>query len=140
MHTTDSDDGSLRPPEIIHGYSRAQMISEAELMDVSEAARMAGFLVPVAMTRAAWIECVEWTDEAAKAKAPGQSEAGRLWDLLWMAGRAAAAGRSMRCLFAVCRVPQEGGGTRSRRVRLAMQTHGGDRGEAVVTIMLPWED
>ena len=92
------------------------------------------------MTRAAWIECVEWADESAKAKAPGQSEAGRLWDVLWMARLAAAAGRGVRRRFAVLRVPQEGKGTRSRRVLLVLQMHAGDQGEPVVTIMLPMED
>lgn len=140
MHTTDSNDGSLHHAEIIHSYSREQMIADAELIDVSKPASLAGFVVPVAMTRAAWIDCVEWSDEAAKAKAPGQGEAGRLWDVLWLAGLAAAAGRGARRLFAVQRVPQEGSETRSRRVRLVMQMHAGDRGEPVVTIMLPWED
>jgi hypothetical protein len=83
---------------------------------------------------------VEWVDEAAKAKSPGQSEAGRLWDVLWMARLAAAAGRGLRRRFAVHRVPQDGGGTRSRRVLLVLEMHAGDQGEPVVTIMLPVED
>lgn len=140
MHTTDSEEGSLHHVENIHSYSRAQMIADAELVDVSKPASLAGFLVPVAMTRAAWTDCVEWVDEAAKAKAPGQGAAGRLWDVLWLAGLALTAGRGARRLFAVYRVPQEGDDARSRRVRLVLQMHAGDRGEPVVTIMLPWED
>lgn len=141
MQTNDSDDGGCRRAEIIHCYTRAQMLADAELMDVSELASLAGFCVPVAMTQAAWTECVEWVDEAAKAKAPGQSEPGRLWDVLWMARVAATmAGGGHRRRFALQRVPQQGAATRSRRVLLVMQTHAGDRGETVVTIMLPGED
>jgi hypothetical protein len=60
--------------------------------------------------------------------------------VLWMARMAAVAGKGNRRRFALQRVPQEGAETRSRRVLLMMQTHAGDCGETVVTIMLPWED
>ena len=48
-------------------------------MDVSAAAREAGFKFPVALTAATWAQCV--------AAPPGvvcQDEAGRLWDVLTM--------------------------------------------------------
>src|SRR4051812_6506497 len=122
MYTNGANDDGF----LIHCHSRAQMLADAELVDVSEVARLAGFIVPVALTRAAWAECVEWVDEAAQAKSPGQSEAGRLWDVLWMARVAAATGRSTRRRFLLKREPQDHERSRSRRVVLVMQTHTGD--------------
>jgi hypothetical protein len=60
--------------------------------------------------------------------------------VLWMARMAAVAGKGNSRRFALQRVSQEGAETRSRRVLLMIQTHAGDCGETVVTIMLPWED
>jgi hypothetical protein len=65
--------------EVIHRYTRADAIRDGILVDVSEAAREAGFKWPVALTAAAWGRCV--------AVPPGvlcQDEAGRLWDVLTM--------------------------------------------------------
>jgi hypothetical protein len=63
--------------DLIHRYSRAQAIADGVLIDVSETARGAGIRWPVALTRAAWAQCV--------AVPPGvacQDEAGRLWGVL----------------------------------------------------------
>ena len=58
--------------DLIHRYSRADAIRDGVLIDVTEAAREAGFKLPVALTAAAWGKCV--------AVPPGvecQDEAGR---------------------------------------------------------------
>ena len=49
--------------EPIHSYTRAQAIEDGQLIDVSTVAREAGIVWPVALTSAAWDDCVAWTDE-----------------------------------------------------------------------------
>jgi len=128
--------------EVIHSYTRAQAIGDGVLVDVSETAKEAGFRFPVAMTRAAWADCVEWTDEDSK-RQTYQDEAGRLWDVVWMARLAAqiaaGAGDSQR-LYTVYRVPRGGRGVKPRIVALKLIAGPGDDGEPVITIMQPDED
>ena len=127
--------------DLIHSYSRAQAIEDGVLVDVSEPARDAGFTVPVAITRAVWADCVEWTEETDSRKNTIQDEDGRLWDVVFMARLACRArGDSPRRLFELYRVPVEGRGVRPRRVTLAIHIGPGVSGEPVVTIMLPHED
>ncbi len=76
-------------PDLIYAYSRAQAVADGVLVDVTATAREAGFTVPVAMTCATWADCVEWTEETDRRKATDQDESGRLWDVVWMAHRAA---------------------------------------------------
>lgn len=127
--------------DIIHSYSRAQAIDDGVLVDVSKTAGEAGFTVPVAISRAAWADCVEWTEETDSRKNTIQDEGGRLWDVVFMARLACRARNdSPRRLFALYRVPVEGRGVCPRRVTLAIHIGPGDFGEPVVTIMLPNED
>lgn len=128
--------------DLIHAYTRADAIEDGELIDVTETAREAGFMVPVALTRAVWADCVEWTAATGKRKATIQDEAGRLWDVVYMAGLAArrSTGGDPRQLFQLYRVPVEGRGTMPRRIALAMHIGPGDAGEPVITIMQPNED
>lgn len=60
-------------------YSWTQAIADGELVDVSEAASEAGFLCPVALTRAVWDEYVE-----VPAGVMGQDIESRMWDILCM--------------------------------------------------------
>lgn len=126
--------------EPIHTYTRAQAIADGVLIDVTETAREAGFRLPVALTRAAWADCVEWTD-ADSLRQTHQDEAGRLWDVLWMTLVCSriAPGKS-RALVGLHRVPRGGRGTRPRAARLVAQIGPGDDGEPVLTIMQPDED
>lgn len=127
--------------DVIHTHTRAQLIEDGDLIDVSETAREAGFTVPVAITRAAWADCVEWTAETDKRKATIQDEVGRLWDVVYMARLAVRAhGDQHRRVFELYRVPVQGRGIRPRRVALAMHIGPGDAGEPVITIGLPNED
>lgn len=127
--------------DVIHTHTRAQLVEDGDLIDVSETAREAGFTLPVAITRAAWADCVEWTAETDKRKATCQDEAGRLWDVVYMARLAARVrGDEPRRLFELYRVPVQGRGIRPRRVALAMHIGPGDAGEPVITIGLPNED
>lgn len=124
--------------EAIYAYSREQAIEDGELVDVSETAQEAGFRFPVVLTRAAWADCVEWSEEDSR-RQTYQDEAGRLWDVVWMASRAARRGGES-ILFQLYRVPRGGRGVRPRLVTLKMVCGPGDEGEPVITIMLPGED
>ncbi len=124
----------------ISAYTREQAIEDGVLVDVSTAAREAGFSVPIALTRAAWEECVAWTDADSRRQTT-QDEAGRLWDVLWMARIPAqrAGGRSA-LRYQLYRVPRGGRGVTPRLTTLKMVCGPGDQGEPVITIMLPDED
>ena len=127
---------------VVSVYTRSQAIEDGVLVDVTETAREAGFKYPVAVTRAVWLDCVEWTEETAKRKAAYQDESGRLWDVVYMASLAAKAkgdGGSRRN-FGLYRVPVEGRGKRARYVVLTLHIGSGDDGAPVLTISLPNED
>jgi len=123
---------------IISAYTRAQAIEDGMLVDVTETAREAGFRYPVAMTSAAWSDCVAWTDEDTQRQAP-QDESGRLWDVLWMAKLAARRGGT-EILYSLHRIPRGGRGQKPKLTQLKMVCGPGDTPEPVITIMLPDED
>ena len=126
--------------EIISSYTRAQAIEDGMLVDVTATAKEAGFVYPVAMTAAAWADCVAWTDEDTKRQAP-QDEFGRLWDVLWMAKMAAkGGGGGTEILYSLHCVPRGGKGHQPRLTQLKMVCGPGDTPEPVITIMLPDED
>lgn len=62
---------------VIHTYTRRQAIADGVLVDVTDAAREAGFRCPIAVTQTLRANYV-----AVPAGAADQDEAGRLWDLL----------------------------------------------------------
>lgn len=124
--------------QVIHAYTRAEAIGDGVLVDVTDTAREAGYLLPVAMTAAAWAEAVAW-DESNRAP---QDVAGRLWDVLWMARPAAARtgfGQT-RIAFDVLRVPNVAAATEPHGVTLYVHIGPGDDGHAVLTVLLPHED
>mgnify|MGYP000128521510 CR=1 FL=1 len=63
--------------EVISTYSRAQALEDGVLIDAGHMAKEAGFRWPVAITAAAWDDCVAWTDEDSRTQVP-QDLAGRL--------------------------------------------------------------
>ena len=145
------------PP--ISVYTRAQAISDGTLVDLTTATddhgvnlcQNAGFLLPVAITRAAWAETVEcggeWKSEGdgdVLHLPGGQSVTGRLWDLLWML-RYAIKSTSRKSLEPVdrvhfsVRVDTHGNG-RHKTVRLWSLCGPGDDAKPVITVMLEGED
>ena len=130
---------------VIHVYTRAQAVADGVLVAVDQTtAREAGFTIPVALTAAAWADCVAWSEqtEAAKTCGTGQDETGRLWDVLWMArwaARKAGPGAS-QVRFPLLRVPPTGSSVTARPVTLSLRVGPGDAGEPVVTISEPDED
>ena len=126
--------------EIIYAYTRAQAIEDGVLVDVSKTAKEAGFVYPVAMTSAAWADCVEWSDEDTKRQVP-QDEFGRLWDVLWMAKIAVKQGNGgTQLLYPLHCVPRGGKAQKPRLTHLKLVCGPGDTPEPVTTIMLPDED
>ncbi|PLS85842.1 MAG: hypothetical protein CYG60_10410 [Actinobacteria bacterium] len=110
--------------EVIHRYTRAQAIEDGVLVDVSETAREAGFGLPVALTSAVW----------ADVNAQGERE-GRLWDVLYVAY--VTAHRFRHDSERVYRLRMPVG--RKKLYEAKLHVGPGDRGEPVVTIMLPDE-
>ena len=133
--------------DVIYAYTREMALDDGYLVDVTEAARETGFRYPVALTRAAWENCVEWmaADIARKQNGTCQDERGRLHDVLWMAFLAVRRAR-VECrsdtviYFELYRVPREGRGVKPRRTMLKAVCGPGDNAEQVITIMLPGED
>ncbi|MFZ5593708.1 MAG: DUF6573 family protein [Pseudomonadota bacterium] len=134
--TEDPFDGAA-----IYTYTRAQAIADGELVDVTETAREAGFRCPVALTRGVYAECVAW-DEEDNERQTYQDEAGRLWDVLWMAAFAARLGPSSepRTSYQLHCVPRDGKSHTPVLTTLHAHAGPGDNGELVITIMLPHED
>lgn len=136
--------------EVISAYTRAQALADGVLVDAGKTAREAGWKVPVALTAAAWADCVEWTQADTDRKNVGQDEDGRLWDVVWMAGVAARAhiARSKndpnadpsQCRMQVYRIPRAGHACDPELIELKIIIDGGDDGEAVATILEPNED
>ncbi|MFE2170295.1 DUF6573 family protein [Streptomyces sp. NPDC059447] len=129
------------PVPVIHAYTRAQAIEDGALMKVPEAiAEEAGFQFPLALTAAAWADCVAWTDDDSKAQTP-QDESGRLWDVVYMTRFAIKKARGSASEVDVClyRVPRDGKTVHARPVRLKCVCGPGDNAEPVLTIMQPDE-
>lgn len=125
--------------DLVHSYSREQAIADGLLIDVSTVAREAGFRLTVALSAQVWADCVEWTD-ADSERQISQDEAGRLWDVLWLARLSARRSQTDRVMFDLYRVPRGGRGQRPRRTTLRMHIGAGDEAEPVITIMVPGED
>lgn len=123
----------MNESDLIFSYSRAQAIADGVLVDVSEQAKEAGFRYPVALTAAAWADCVAWRESH---RGSGQSESGRLWDVLWMTKLAIKGAAGDRVDVVVHRLR----GGRSMPISLLAVVGPGDDWEPVITIMLPTED
>lgn len=124
---------------VIYAYTRADAIADGTLVDVTETAREAGFRLPVAVTAAAWADCVAWSEADSK-RQTAQDEAGRLWDVLWMATIAARQAQGERVPFQLYRVPRGGRGTRPKLTTLHLHIGPGDDCAPVITILMPHED
>ena len=69
--------------EVIYSYTRAQAVADGYQVEVSKVATEAGIKMPVFLTRAVFDAYVA-LPAGGSAQAPGQDEAGRLWDVVWM--------------------------------------------------------
>jgi hypothetical protein len=108
--------------EVISTYSRAQALEDGVLIDAGAMAREAGLRWPVALTAAAWEDCVAWSDTDTERQVP-QDEGGGSW-----------------LDYALHRVPRDGHSTQARLTRLRLVVGPGDDGEPVITILMRNED
>jgi hypothetical protein len=125
---------------VLFSYSRAQAITDGELVDVSSSAREVGIKFPVAISRAAFIKFVEWTTEDSKRRGVEQDQKGRLMDVLTMFAQRARRfeGDTMRYQF-LC-VPRDGKGTQPKISSMKAVIGPGDTPAPVITLMLMGED
>jgi hypothetical protein len=140
-HSTKTDSVTELFGEVVSSYSRAQALEDGVLVDAGAMAQEAGFKWPVAITAAAWSDCVAWS-EADSERQVHQDQSGRLWDVLFMAQHAIRANRSGgdRLKFQLYRVPRDGKSTEARVTTLKLIVGPGDHGEPVIAILLPDED
>lgn len=125
----------------ISSYSRQQAIADGVLVDVTEQAKSCGFKIPVALTINAWTETVLWNDfDELNHKGEGQSEIGRLNDVLSMAYYYARKIEGNEGLIEVLRVDRTKESSTPQLVSLKMHIGPGDDPSPVITIMLPDED
>ena len=165
--TTAATEPLFTEADVAHVCTRAQAIADGVLVDVTETAKEAGFAYPVALTRAVWSECVEWTAEDARRKPRFHQDAtGRLWDVLFVgAFRLKLLREALRRGVATAEayvhglrtklhepdpvdptvfyrlkvVPRPGHGRQQWRV-LKLVIGSGDDGLPAITILLPDED
>lgn len=127
--------------DVVSVYTRANALADGVLFDAGAMAREAGFRWPVALTAAAYADCVEWSEEDSARQAP-QDLSGRLWDVLFMAAYAAKANPDVcsELRFELYRVPRDGRSTKAEVTTLKLMIGPGDDGAPVMTILLPHED
>ena len=120
--------------DLIYRYTRADAILDGTLVDVTMTANEAGFRVPVALTAAAWGDCVSWSPED-NTRGVYQDQSGRLWDVLWMARLSARGHKDAESVsFTVLRIPRGSNTGQPVPVTLLMGIGPGDEGEPVITI------
>ena len=127
--------------EVISVYTRAEALADGTLVDATAMAREAGFNWPVALTAAAWQDCVAWTDSDSERQIH-QDQSGRLWDVLFMAAvciKISSQGGSELC-YQLYRIPRDGRSQDAELTTLKLMVGPGDDGEPVITIGLPNED
>lgn len=144
MDTEARDESSMyEDMPVIFSYTRAQAIADGVLIDVTEAARDAGFRFPVALTAEVWERCVAWEPEDSGHQTY-QDQSGRLWDVLWMASFAIRThrgnGDASRMPYRLLVVPRDGKSRQADEIELHVHIGPGDEGEPVLTIMMPGED
>lgn len=129
--------GLLDDAEVIHRYTRADLVRDGFLVEVPEAiAKECGFRVPVGILREVWEDAVAWS-EADSERQTHQDESGRLFDVLFMAAHAArrAPGNTDTVLFKVARIPRDGKATQPELVEFRSIIGPGDDPRPVITIL-----
>jgi hypothetical protein len=126
---------------VIHSYTRQNALDDGVLIDVSETAKEAGFVFPVAVTSTVWDKYIEWTQDDTD-RQTYQDQSGRLWDVLWMArmGITEANKGQSQILYEFYCVPRGGKARKARRTTLKLHIGPGDDPKPVMTIMLLNED
>jgi hypothetical protein len=125
---------------VVFTYSRADALEDGILVDVSEMAKEAGFLLPVAVTAALW------GDISVIPEGSGQDVKGRLWDVLTMGNHAIhaavqrGAGRTDTVRYQVILTLPGGASEEESLYSVKCVIGPGDDGKPVLTLMQPHED
>lgn len=120
---------------VVYSYSRAQAIADGVLIDVTEAARAVGFEVNTVVTDHLFTGYVV---PCAGLEGEGQSQGGRLHDLLMLAMFAAQTSKGTdRVTFKIDFLMNP---NRKETVAVIAHIGPGDNGEPVLTLMLPGDD
>lgn len=125
--------------EQVQNHTRAQALAVGALVDVSEQARIAGIVLPVALTRAVWELCVVWTPADTARRGVHQDQEGRLWALLTALATLAHKTSGDRVKFHYNRIPNDGPDNWPRIVALLAACTPGDTPAPVITVMMPEE-
>jgi hypothetical protein len=121
---------------LIYAYTRADALRDGVLIDLSDLAREAGFVIPVAVTEAVY---KTYLDPSPELIAEGHSLAERtrlLLDVLYFAAAVYPDREEVHFKLLLVLAP----GSPPEPVPLKALCHPGDEGEPVMTVMLPDED
>ncbi len=121
--------------DIIYSYTRKQALEDGVLIDVTETAKEAGFVVPVAVTNGLYAEYIEPSESL---KNLGQTTNGRLWDVLFMLHLKIHNCPKANTVIYTVAFEKENGMT--DEINLKAVIDGGDDGNPVLTIMKENED
>ncbi len=120
----------------IFSYTRKDAIRDGVLIDISEFSKEAGVKYSTAITTNLWNQYILPSEEMTN---QGQSEDGRMWDLLTMfCITAKNSDRTDLIFFDV--LFQMTAGKEPKLIKIKAQCHPGDNLEPVITFMLPGED
>lgn len=124
---------------VIHSYTRSQAIEDGVLIDITETAQESGIRYPTVITDNLYRSYI---DPPANTVDLGQSEEGRLWDVLSVMRAHASRAEGDRITFPVDFVVgrMSTGSPVVKTVTILEMVHPGDAGEPVVTIMLPGDE
>ncbi len=138
MPELSENDHPFAGAPVIYSYTRAMAIDDGVLIDVTETGAEAGFKYPVAITVGVMSEVIR-TPEIAAAR--GDSDSGRLWDVISMClcavRRINADHATDTVYFEVLATDADG---EKQRHQLWSKCGPGDDAEPVITIMLIGED
>ena len=120
--------------DVIYTYTRRQAIEDGVLIDVSNLARQAGYKWPVALTSHLYHTYINPNKNL---ESYGQSDIGRLWDVLNVLRHEAQNSNGTTVLFQVSFLMEI---DCMEEITLKAIAGPGDEGEPVITIMTPEED
>lgn len=129
---TPNSNDIFSPDDIIYGYSRADAIRDGLLVDVSETAKEAGFVFPVAVTSAVWHDAIE----PPKGTEGNQDVKGRLWDMLVILSVEIRRQRGTGDMVYFSPLFVKAAGEKATPIRLRAVCGPGDDAEPVITIFM----
>lgn len=122
--------------QLIHAYTRQQAIEDGVLVDVTEIAKKAGYVVDVALTKAVWNRCVDVSPTVA-----GMTEFDRVSDILWLCRNCVTSdcvGGEPGLFVVAVRVEHEEREQPLETLKVVLSYD--DHGSPCITIMMPEED